>query len=166
MTKDPALEKKAAPFVASLIEIRAAREGATGSGALIDFIAKREPNPLWLRALADGLRRAGSSIEKADSEHKLADVYVATELARSNAYFGAWALSKNAPELPVAAAAARVSANEAFYLAAKENIQVHGGMGFTWEHPAHLYFKRARSSAVLFGEPAYHREKLSGTVGL
>ena len=77
-------------------------------------------------------------------KHKLADVYVATELARSNAYYGAWALSRDAPELPLAAAAARISASEAFFLAAKENIQVHGGMGFTWEFDCHLYYRRAK----------------------
>src|SRR5213078_5318034 len=59
-------------------------------------------------------------------KHKLADVYVATELARSNAYYGAWALASGAAELPEAAASARISANEAYFLAAKENIQVHG----------------------------------------
>ncbi len=69
-------------------------------------------------------------------KHKLADMYVAVELARSNVYYGAWALSKDAPELPVAAAAARVAATEAYFHAAKENIQTHGGMGFTWEFDA------------------------------
>ena len=77
-------------------------------------------------------------------KHKLADMYVAIELARSNAYYGAWALSTDAPELPVAAAAARVAASEAYFLAAKENIQTHGGMGFTWEFDCHLYYRRAK----------------------
>ena len=84
-------------------------------------------------------------------KHKLADMYVAIELARSNAYYGAWALSKNAPQLPLAAATARVAANEAFFQAAKENIQVHGGMGFTWELDAHLYLKRALALDTTFG---------------
>ena len=72
-------------------------------------------------------------------KHKLADVYVAIELARSNAYYGAWALSADAAELPLAAATARVSATEAFHLASKENIQTHGGIGFTWDVDCHLY---------------------------
>ena len=93
-------------------------------------------------------------------KHKLADVYVATELARSNAYYGAWALSKNAPELPVAAAAARVSANEAFYLAAKENIQVHGGMGFTWAFDCHLYYRRSKLLALSVGSTRLWKERL------
>jgi acyl-CoA dehydrogenase len=84
-------------------------------------------------------------------KHKLVDMYVAIELARSNAYYGAWALSTNAPELPVAAAAARVSATEAFWLAAKENIQTHGGMGFTWEFDCHLHYRRAKLTGLGLG---------------
>src|SRR5262245_17148705 len=84
-------------------------------------------------------------------KHKLADMYVGVELARSNAYYGAWALSKDAPELPVAAAAARVAACEAYYQAAKENIQVHGGMGFTWEFDCHLHYRRAKLTGLMLG---------------
>ncbi|MDX2159639.1 MAG: acyl-CoA dehydrogenase family protein [Hyphomicrobiaceae bacterium] len=93
-------------------------------------------------------------------KHKLADVYVATELARSNAYYGAWALSKNASQLPLAAATARVSANEAFWLAAKENIQVHGGMGFTWAFDCHLYYRRAKVLATANGSTRLWKERL------
>ena len=74
-------------------------------------------------------------------KHKLADIYVKNELARSNAYYGAWALNTGAAELPIAASAARVAACEAFWFAAKENIQTHGGMGFTWEVDCHLYYR-------------------------
>jgi alkylation response protein AidB-like acyl-CoA dehydrogenase len=84
-------------------------------------------------------------------KHKLVDMYVAIELARSNAYYGAWALSTDAPELPVAAAAARVSASEAYWLAAKENIQTHGGMGFTWEFDCHLHYRRAKLLGLALG---------------
>jgi alkylation response protein AidB-like acyl-CoA dehydrogenase len=84
-------------------------------------------------------------------KHKLADMYVGIELARSNAYYGAWALSKDAPELPVAAATARVAATEAYYQAAKENIQIHGGMGFTWEFDCHLHYRRAKLTALMLG---------------
>jgi alkylation response protein AidB-like acyl-CoA dehydrogenase len=84
-------------------------------------------------------------------KHKLADIYVAVELARSNAYYGAWALSKDAPELPVAAATARVAASEAYYQAAKENIQIHGGMGFTWEFDCHLHYRRAKLTGLMLG---------------
>lgn len=84
-------------------------------------------------------------------KHRLADMYIGNELARSNAYYGAWALSIDAPELPVAAAAARVGASRAFHFAAKENIQVHGGMGFTWEADCHLHYRRAKLLALTIG---------------
>ena len=93
-------------------------------------------------------------------KHKLADMYVAIEVARSNAYYGAWALSTEAAELPFAAAASRAAASDAFYLCAKENIQTHGGMGFTWEVDCHLFFRRAKLLAVQAGAPAVWKEKL------
>jgi alkylation response protein AidB-like acyl-CoA dehydrogenase len=93
-------------------------------------------------------------------KHKLADIYVALEIARSNAYYGAWALSCDAPELPLAAASARVAACEAYHLASKENIQTHGGMGFTWDVDCHLYYRRAKLLAVQIGAPAIWKEKI------
>lgn len=93
-------------------------------------------------------------------KHKLADMYVKNQLARANAYYGAWALASGAADLPAAAAAARVSASEAFDFAAKENIQTHGGMGFTWAVDAHLYLRRAKHLALVIGAPAVWREKL------
>jgi alkylation response protein AidB-like acyl-CoA dehydrogenase len=93
-------------------------------------------------------------------KHKLVDMYVAIELARSNAYYGAWALSTDSPELPVAAAAARVSATEAYWLAAKENIQTHGGMGFTWEFDCHLHYRRAKLLALALGGPRRWKDDL------
>jgi alkylation response protein AidB-like acyl-CoA dehydrogenase len=93
-------------------------------------------------------------------KHKLADVYIATELARSNAYYGAWALSTDAPELALAAATARVAGSDAFYLAAKENIQTHGGMGFTWEMDCHLFYRRAKLMAVQLGSNPHWKDRL------
>jgi alkylation response protein AidB-like acyl-CoA dehydrogenase len=93
-------------------------------------------------------------------KHKLADMYVALEIARSNAFYGAWALSCDAPELPLAAAAARIAACEAYYLATKENIQTHGGMGFTWDVDCHLFYRRAKLLAVQIGAPGIWKEKL------
>ncbi len=84
-------------------------------------------------------------------KHKMADMYIAITLAQSNCYYGAWALNTQAAELPVAAATARVSATEAFNFAAKENIQIHGGMGFTWEFDCHMYYRRAKLLAVNLG---------------
>ncbi len=93
-------------------------------------------------------------------KHKLADVFIANELARSNAYYGAWALNTNAPELPRAAAAARISASTAYHLASKENIQTHGGMGFTWEMDCHLYYRRSKLLSAALGSPPHWKERL------
>jgi len=93
-------------------------------------------------------------------KHKLADMYVKNELARSNAYYGAWALNTNAPELPVAASAARIAGSEAFWFGAKENIQTHGGIGFTWEVDAHLYYRRSRQLSLVAGAPRVWKERL------
>jgi len=93
-------------------------------------------------------------------KHKLAEMYVKNEVARSNCFYGAWALSTDAPEMPEAAAAARVAASEAFWFASKENIQTHGGMGFTWEVDCHLYYRRAKLLAVQAGGPKVWKEKL------
>lgn len=93
-------------------------------------------------------------------KHMLADMYVSATLARSNAYYGAWALSTGAAELPQAAATARVSATNAFRHCAKNNIQVHGGMGFTWQMDCHLYYRRAQQLALAIGSQPDWEEKL------
>ncbi|HYE47536.1 MAG TPA: acyl-CoA dehydrogenase family protein [Caulobacter sp.] len=93
-------------------------------------------------------------------KHKLADMYVKNEVARSNAYYGAWALNTNAAELPAAASAARIAASEAYWFASKENIQTHGGMGFTWEVDCHLYYRRSRQLALVAGGPKVWKERL------
>lgn len=94
-------------------------------------------------------------------KHKFADMFVAIELARANAYYGAWALSSDAPDLPLAAATARVSATDAYYLASKENIQAHGGMGFTWEFDCHLYYRRAQLLSSNIGTQHYWQEQVA-----
>ena len=93
-------------------------------------------------------------------KHKLADMYIAVELARSNCYYGAWALSTDAPELATAAATSRVSASQAFNECSKENIQTHGGMGFTWEFDCHLYYRRCRQLAANIGSQSIWKDKL------
>jgi len=95
-------------------------------------------------------------------KHKLVDIYVANELARSNAYYAAWALQADAPDLSTAAAAARVSATDAFQLASKETIQVHGGMGFTWAADCHLYYRRSKLLALLLGGAPWWKDRLVG----
>jgi alkylation response protein AidB-like acyl-CoA dehydrogenase len=94
-------------------------------------------------------------------KHKLADVFVKNEVARANAYYGAWALSTNAPKLPLAAAAARVAASAAYWHASKEMIQTHGGIGVTWEADCHFYFRRARHLGLVIGAPREWKRRLA-----
>lgn len=93
-------------------------------------------------------------------KHKLADVYVRVAIARANAYYGAWALSTDAPEMPIAAAQARIAASAAYWQASKEMIQTHGGIGVTWDADCHLYYRRARHLALLLGAPRVWKRKL------
>jgi alkylation response protein AidB-like acyl-CoA dehydrogenase len=99
-------------------------------------------------------------------KHKCADMLLEVESAKSAAYYAGWAASEDSDELPVVASLAKSYCSEAYFHAAAENIQIHGGIGFTWEHPAHLYFKRAKSSELLLGDPAYHRELLAQRIGI
>lgn len=88
------------------------------------------------------------------------------EAARSASAWAAAAAAEKPGELPLAAATAALRCGSAYRYVAAENIQVHGGIGFTWEHPAHLHFRRAATSAVLFGDPAVHRERLLAELGV
>ncbi len=99
-------------------------------------------------------------------KHKCAEMLVDIEAAKSAAYYGSWVVDNEQAEIPTVAYLAKAFCSEAYFSAAAENIQIHGGIGFTWEHDAHLYFKRAKSSELMFGSPAYFREKLAETIGL
>jgi alkylation response protein AidB-like acyl-CoA dehydrogenase len=99
-------------------------------------------------------------------KHRCADLLVEVESARSAAYAALGALAAGSDELPVLAAVAKAFCSDAFLLCAGDSIQLHGGIGFTWEHSAHLYFKRAKASQLLFGDPAHHRHKLAGYLSL
>jgi alkylation response protein AidB-like acyl-CoA dehydrogenase len=99
-------------------------------------------------------------------KHKCADMLLEVESAKSAAYYGAWAAATDDEELALAASLAKSYCSEAYFHCAGENIQIHGGIGFTWEHHAHLYFKRAKSSELLLGDPAYHRELLAQRLGI
>jgi alkylation response protein AidB-like acyl-CoA dehydrogenase len=99
-------------------------------------------------------------------KHKCADMLLEVESAKSAAYYGMWCAAELNDELPSTASLAKAYCSEAYFHAAAENIQIHGGIGFTWEHPAHLYFKRAKSSELLFGDPTYHRELLAQRIGI
>ena len=99
-------------------------------------------------------------------KHKCADMLLEVESAKSAAYYGMWCAAEMNEELASVASLAKAYCSEAYFHAAAENIQIHGGIGFTWEHPAHLYFKRAKSSELLFGDPTYHRELLAQRIGI
>jgi alkylation response protein AidB-like acyl-CoA dehydrogenase len=99
-------------------------------------------------------------------KHKCADMLLEVESGMSAAYYASWAAAEDNEELPVVAALSKAYCSEAYFHASAENIQIHGGIGFTWEHPAHLYFKRAKSSELLFGDPTYHRELLAQRIGI
>jgi alkylation response protein AidB-like acyl-CoA dehydrogenase len=99
-------------------------------------------------------------------KHRCADMLVDVESARSVVYHGLWTAAHDAGSLPVAAGLARSVASDAYHRVAAGNIQIHGGIGFTWEHSAHLYVKRAKSSQLLLGSPAQHRARLAECLDL
>jgi alkylation response protein AidB-like acyl-CoA dehydrogenase len=94
-------------------------------------------------------------------KHKCADMLVAVENAKSITYYAAWAADQDAPDAPLAAAMAKAFVSDAYRKVAGDGIQVHGGIGFTWEHDMHLYFKRAKGSEVAFGDATLHRERVA-----
>jgi alkylation response protein AidB-like acyl-CoA dehydrogenase len=93
--------------------------------------------------------------------HQCADMFVLAETARSTAHHAARAVAAQKPDADIAVAVAKSYCSEAFLRIAESTIQLHGGIGFTWEHPAHVYFKRAKASALLFGDPAEHRARIA-----
>jgi alkylation response protein AidB-like acyl-CoA dehydrogenase len=95
-------------------------------------------------------------------KHKCADMLLEVESAKSAAYYAAWAIADGTDEVPVVTALAKAYCSDAFASAATETIQIHGGIGFTWEHDAHLYYRRAKSSEQFLGSPAEHRDVLAG----
>jgi len=97
-------------------------------------------------------------------KHKCAEILVELEGARAAAHYAAWAADENPKELPVVACVAKAVASEAFFRAAADNVQIHGGIGATWEHDAHLYLKRAKTSSILLGDPTFHRLRLADRV--
>ncbi len=99
-------------------------------------------------------------------KHKCADMLLRVESARSASYYGGWAAAQNDAELPALASLAKVYCSDAYFHCAAESIQIHGGVGFTWEYDVHLYFKRAKSSETLLGDPAYHRELVAQRIGI
>ena len=99
-------------------------------------------------------------------KHKCANMLLEVESAKSAAYYAAYCAQELNDDLPVAASLAKSYCSDAYFHCAAVNIQIHGGIGFTWEHHAHLYFKRAKSSELFLGDPAYHRELLADKLGI
>jgi len=99
-------------------------------------------------------------------KHKCADMLLEVECARSAAFYASWSAADARDDLPATAALAKATCSDAFLFAAAENIQIHGGIGFTWEHPAHLYYRRAKSTDLLFGDSTHQRERLAHDLGI
>ncbi|OGL05812.1 MAG: hypothetical protein A3H48_04140 [Candidatus Rokubacteria bacterium RIFCSPLOWO2_02_FULL_71_18] len=99
-------------------------------------------------------------------KHKAADMLVDVENAKSLTYYAAWAMDENVPEAPLAASMAKAYVSDAYRKVSGAGIQLHGGIGFTWEHDLHLYFKRAKSSEFTFGDATYHRERVAQLINL
>ena len=99
-------------------------------------------------------------------KHKCADMLLEVESAKTATYYALWVAAADDPELSIVAPMAKAYAADAFNKAARDNIQVHGGIGFTWEHDAHLYYRRAKSSELMFGDAPYHRELLAQRLGI
>ncbi len=95
-------------------------------------------------------------------KHMCADLLLEVESARSAAYYAAWAAEEQSDELPLVASLAKAFCSETYFRAAADNIQIHGGIGFTWEHDAHLYYRRAKSAELMLGTPEEHRETAAG----
>jgi alkylation response protein AidB-like acyl-CoA dehydrogenase len=153
-------EGQAGPAVATCLDVTIAglcAEMAGGAGRCLETSV----------AYAKGRIQFGQPIGAFQAiKHKCADMLIEVEQARSAAYYAAWAAAESTTELPAAAALAKAYCSDAYFHVAAENIQIHGGIGFTWEHEAHLYFKRAKSSALLFGSAAHHRRVLSDHIGI
>jgi alkylation response protein AidB-like acyl-CoA dehydrogenase len=98
--------------------------------------------------------------------HKLADMLVLSESGRSATYYAAWAVDADAPDRALASSMAKAYVSDAYRKVAGDGIQVHGGIGFTWEHDMHLYFKRAKASEVTLGDATYHRELVAQALDL
>jgi len=99
-------------------------------------------------------------------KHRLADLWAAIAQARAASRYAAACLASDDPDTPVAVALAKSACCEAAVTAAQECVQMHGGIGFTWEHPAHLYLKRAKAASLAFGTPGAHRAALAGLANL
>jgi alkylation response protein AidB-like acyl-CoA dehydrogenase len=99
-------------------------------------------------------------------KHKFADMLIALERARATGYFAALTIAEDDPRRSVATSMAKAAAGDAQRLLAKEGIQIHGGIGFTWEHDMHLLVRRVKTNAALFGSAAEHRARVASAIGV
>lgn len=153
-------EGKAAPAVAKMLDLAAialAAEQVGGAQRVLEIAVS-------YAKIREQFGRPIGSFQAI--KHKCANMLLEIEAAKSAAYYAGWAAAEDDAELPVHASVAKAYCSEAYVHAAAENIQIHGGIGFTWEHPAHLYFKRAKSSELLLGAPGYHLERLLQGIGI
>lgn len=155
---------------------RRARLGPEGSGwSLLEHLADRARVALAAESCGGTARVLELSVEYAKIreqfgkpigsfqaiQHKCADMMVRVESGRSVAWYAAWAIANRAPDAALAASMAKAYCSDAYREVAGEGIQIHGGIGFTWEHDMHIYFKRAKSSEAAFGDPVWNRERIA-----
>jgi alkylation response protein AidB-like acyl-CoA dehydrogenase len=155
--------------------------GTAGKGwALLDRIVDRGKVGLCAEMCGGAQRVLDMSVEYAKVreqfgkpigsfqaiQHKCANMLVEVESSKSVTYYAAWAVANDAPEAPLAAAMAKAYCSDAYRHVSGEGIQIHGGIGFTWEHDMHLYFKRAKSSEVTFGDATWNRELVAQYIDL
>jgi alkylation response protein AidB-like acyl-CoA dehydrogenase len=159
----------------------AARVGAPGGGwAILKRVFDRAKVALCAEMCGGAERVLEMSVEYAKVrvqfdrpigsfqaiQHKCANMLLQVESAKSATYYAAWAVANDVPEAPLAAAMAKSYTSDAYRVVAGEGIQIHGGIGFTWEHDMHLYFKRAKGSEFTFGDATYNRELVAELIDL
>jgi alkylation response protein AidB-like acyl-CoA dehydrogenase len=99
-------------------------------------------------------------------KHKCADMLITVESSRSIAYYAAWCVAEEAEEATLASAMAKAFTSDAYRRASAENVQIHGGVGFTWEYDCHYHLRRAKGIEATCGDPAYHRERVAQLLDL
>src|SRR5438128_2117419 len=153
------------------------------AGKLRVTLAQLDPSARWdaegialeARPAGGGYKLSGAKVREQFGrpigsfqaiQHKCANMLVEVESSKSATYYAAWAVANDVPEAPLAAAMAKAYCSDAYRHTAGEGIQIHGGIGFTWEHDMHIYFKRAKSSEVTFGDATWNREIVAQLIGL
>jgi len=163
-----AFDNVAAELVASGDRARRALERALdlATAALVAEMAGGMQRVLEISvAYAKTRKQFGKPIGQFQAvQHHCADMFLLTESSRSAAYYAAWALQENVPEAQLAVSIAKAYASEAYREVGNRGIQIHGGMGFTWENDLHLYYRRAKASEIAYGDAAFHRERIARLV--